>query len=69
MARTYAVASDLSQIVPTDDGFGRFVTEIQAVKHWIALLESENEQTKARLAKARSRRTVLTKRQGTPDGA
>lgn len=56
---TYAVASDYSDIVPTPDGFGKFTTELEAVDHWIGLLEGEREITAERLRRAKRRRRKL----------
>ena len=64
---TYAVASDYSEIVPTEDGFGKFQTELEAVEHWIEMLEGEREMTAERLRRAKTRRRALT-RKAHPNG-
>lgn len=56
---SFAVASDYSEIVPTEDGFGKFPTELEAVEHWIGLLEGEREITAERLTRAKRRLRAL----------
>lgn len=63
MATTYAVASDLSGIVETTDGFGRFKTKADAVECWIDRLETDRRTLSYRLAVAKRMRNTLAKRE------
>lgn len=62
LGTTYAIASDLSEVIKTEDGFGIFPTELEATKRWIEMLEAEREVTAERLTRARRRRRTLQAR-------
>lgn len=59
MPTTYAIASDYSEVLPTEDGFGKFATELEAVEYWIDLLETQRAVTAEHLARAKRRRRAL----------
>lgn len=61
---TFAIASDLSEIVPTEDGFGIFKSELAAVERWIEMLEGEREVIAERLSRAKRRRRSLARARG-----
>ena len=55
MKATYAIASDLSGVELTPDGFGKFTTELAAAERLVELLENRQTETKHLLGKARRR--------------
>ena len=55
MKATYGIASDLSEVVLTPDGFGKFTTELAAAERIVELLEIRQRETKHLLGKARRR--------------
>lgn len=62
MAATFAVASDLSEIIETADGFGIFKTRLEALNAQIRYLEGERSSTAEKLAEAkRLRRREIAK--------
>jgi len=67
-APTWAVASDFLSVVKTDDGFGIFPTELDAVNRQIDFLQGEIEPLKKALGKARRRRIYLRKKQEAEHG-
>lgn len=58
---TYAIASDLSCVVETDDGFGSFATELEAQTVLVGRCEGEKVRAAELLGKARRRLTYLRK--------
>jgi hypothetical protein len=59
---TYAIADDLSCVLPTDDGFGIFTTELEAIETLILHLESNKTDVVDKIAKAKARRRRLNRR-------
>lgn len=51
---TYAIADDLSGVVATEDGFGKFPTKLDASRRWLELLLGEREEVNAKIGTARS---------------
>lgn len=62
---SWAVASDFSDIVFTDDGFGAFVTKQEALERQISYLLTEREQNTRSLATARRRLRTERKKAST----
>jgi len=56
---TYAIADDLSGVIPTSDGFGIFTTEGEALASLILRLESDLTETRASIARAKRRQRAL----------
>lgn len=65
VATTYAIASDLSGVIATDDGFGIFKTETEAHQSLILRLESDISSARE-VIKASRRRMRHLARKGTP---
>jgi hypothetical protein len=57
--RTYAIASDLSGVIPTDDGFGSFDTELDAFERLIEMLDAERATNSSNMAHAKRQRRAL----------
>ncbi len=62
---TWAVASDLSDVIETDDGFGAFATANEANDRLIEMLEAARAENSLKLAAAKRRRRKLV-RNGVP---
>jgi len=60
---SYAIASDLSGVVRTDDGFGIFADELAATDRLIDKLEAEIAVRRGYLSVARRRRSALMKKE------
>jgi len=65
VASTYAIASDLSEVIETTDGFGAFKTELEAIEKLVSMLIAEKQDIAEKLGRARRRRTYLQKRKPT----
>lgn len=50
---TFAIASDLSEVIQTDDGFGNFPTRLDALDRQIEMLEGERARLGGYLATAK----------------
>lgn len=59
---SYAIASDLSGVVATPDGFGIFKTETDALEALILRLESDKTETVLAIAKAKKRKRQLARK-------
>lgn len=56
---TFAIASDLSGVIQTNDGFGSFKTEVEALDALISRLQDQRGIISEILAASRRRRRVL----------
>lgn len=59
---TFAIASDLSCVIPTHDGFGIFTTEEEALDALISKLEAERADVANKIASAKARRRALRRK-------
>jgi uncharacterized protein (UPF0335 family) len=56
---SFAIASDLSGVIETKDGFGSFATELEAIESLIERLEAERAGIADVLAEVKRRRRSL----------